>query len=354
MSRECRISVAMATYNGARFVSQQLTSIANQTTPVDEIVVSDDGSRDETLALVGEFRGLHNDIEVRVLKHSSSSLGPARNFQRAIEACTGDVIILADQDDLWLPQRVERGIAALHDSDALLAVSDTTLIDSNGKKLGRSTLGVLSADIVGDLAVSKDRNVRRLLRSNVFPGMSFLFRKELVDLALPIPARWLHDYWLLVVALSNSRVVIEPEPLVLYRQHDSNVVGMRSAHQPQISRLLRKLLGSRRPRTNETIVDQDAARWMGAYSRVARICGVDSRAHKLIMEKADFEVARCKRDRSGILRPCLIASSLLRGDYSRYSRWGRVGAVRDLMRSNTLPHPSSRRSGHETTTETGT
>ena len=128
-------SVAMSTYNGERFLAEQLSSICAQTRPVDEIVVSDDGSSDGTLRILDDFRLAHPQIHWKILP-SAENHGFRESFLRALKACGGDLIFLCDQDDRWAPDKVETMLRPFEANPAMLSlISDFKTIDANGNLL---------------------------------------------------------------------------------------------------------------------------------------------------------------------------------------------------------------------------
>src|SRR5207244_12381537 len=130
------ISVAMCTFNGSRFVAEQLTSIAAQTRPPDELIICDDCSSDETPKLVEAFiRTATFPVQLQV---NEQNLGLTRNFERAIGLCKGDFIALSDQDDVWLPEKLARMESVFTSSPDLgLVFSDAELVDENRSLLGK-------------------------------------------------------------------------------------------------------------------------------------------------------------------------------------------------------------------------
>jgi glycosyltransferase involved in cell wall biosynthesis len=143
--KRSKVSVAMATFNGARFLEAQLGSIAAQTRVPDELVVGDDGSDDRTAELIAEFSRKHR-IEVQFTRNEVR-LGSTQNFASCLQRCRGDVILLTDQDDVWYPSRVERTLQVLEEHPgAAYVFSDADLIDERGDPLpGRLCRGRLSA-----------------------------------------------------------------------------------------------------------------------------------------------------------------------------------------------------------------
>ena len=223
-----KLSVAMCTYNGERFVAEQLRSILEQSRKVDEIVVSDDGSSDGTLERVRDalaaFPGQAPELKIL----TGERLGIVRNFSRAVGACTGDIIFLSDQDDVWLPSKVGEMISVFgRDPGALLACSDAHLVDGNLAPLGRSQFQMVRMTDGLRRSLEGHEGFEVLLRRNVVTGATVAFRRELLGIALPFSDCWLHDEWLAIMAAAKGGLRLVDKPLVLYRQHGSNQCGMK-------------------------------------------------------------------------------------------------------------------------------
>jgi len=206
------ISVCMATYNGGKFIREQLESILSQLpSGHSEIVIADDGSTDDTLAVVNSL----GDSRIRVL-NAEKHLGVIYNYERALQASKGDIVFLADQDDIWLPGKVDKVLAALNDAD--LVTHDAWMLrpsDSQDSSWARA--GKLS-----DIRAYKSGVVANWWK-NTFTGCCMAFRRNILDKALPFPKNLpMHDQWLGLVAEKNFKVKSIDEPLVEYRQHSTN------------------------------------------------------------------------------------------------------------------------------------
>lgn len=214
----------MCTYNGFQYLREQLRSIASQTRLPDELVICDDGSTDDTVVLLAAFAA-GASFPVRVVSNSEK-LGPAKNFEKAVRLCQGDIIILADQDDVWKPQKLDRLVNALEQHpDAAYAFSDAETINETGALLHRRLW-----DLVGlrkNLKqFSGSGQVRILLKKNVITGAAQAFRASFKDIILPIPSEWMHDYWIALLGSVLSYGVPVSEPLFMYRRHAGQVCGL--------------------------------------------------------------------------------------------------------------------------------
>ena len=228
-----RISVCMATYNGERFIKDQIESIIVQLGINDELIISDDSSTDNTLKIISRF----NDSRIKVF-NSHTFRSATRNFENALSYATGDVIFLSDQDDVWFPHKMRIMMLYLQKYD--LVVSNCDFIDEFGKPMGESFF-------------ENFRSGPGLLKNfikNTFLGNCMAFRRTVLDKALPFPehlhraTRYLiyQDVWLGLLANALFRVKFIPEKLSGFRRHASNAspteMGIKSP-QP----LSRKLCG---------------------------------------------------------------------------------------------------------------
>jgi GT2 family glycosyltransferase len=212
--KQC-VSVCIASYNGVRFIEQQLRSILEQLDESDEVVIVDDGSTDGTVSIV---RGL-KDPRI-LLVRAGENRGVVRTFEEAIRRARGDLIFLADQDDLWASDKVAVTLNAFAENpEADLIVSDASLIDEDGNRIGESYYVVRGAFRSGLL--------ENIIRCK-YLGCTMAFRRCLRDVALPFPVgtNVLHDIWIgSVNALTGGTTVFVDRPLVHYRRHAKNVTG---------------------------------------------------------------------------------------------------------------------------------
>lgn len=213
-------SVALCTFRGRQYLPALLASLAAQTRRPGEVVVCDDASADGTADLVRQLAPtLPYPVHVHV---QPARLGSTANFDHALGLCTGDVIFLADQDDVWHPDKIERVTAEFerHPSAGLVA-SDCELIDECGTPLGRRQWQTLGFRPPADRLL----RVRHLLPFNLVTGAAAAVRREVLDVIRPIPPGWVHDAWAAVIAAAVSGVRLIPDPLIDYRQHAGQQIG---------------------------------------------------------------------------------------------------------------------------------
>lgn len=207
------VSIACATYNGEKYLVQQLESLINQTYKNIEIIIVDDKSEDSTVAIIQNYVAKHNFIKY---KQNSSNIGVVKTFERAIMDCSGEFIALCDQDDIWYLNKIEVLIKEI--GDRLLIHSDAMLIDEQDRVISESYM-----------RSHKSQNVRTFtdyLKKNNVTGCTMLVSRELIKLALPIPMiHVLHDHYFAIIASFYKKIKYLDTPLVYYRQHTDNVIG---------------------------------------------------------------------------------------------------------------------------------
>lgn len=205
-----KISVAMAVYNGGKYLQQQIDSIINQTVLPDEIVISDDGSSDNSLE-IARNASLNTSIPIKILRNNSTR-GFSSNFNNSLSNVSGDLIFLCDQDDIWEPVKIECFLHEIQQEKELrnlffLVMSDMSVIDEDENIIFSSIL-----------------NTRLIEPLDFTYGCSMAVGRKLLDAALPIPSDLVqHDVWInLISNLTKSKKVIK-RPLIQYRRHASNV-----------------------------------------------------------------------------------------------------------------------------------
>ena len=222
------ISVAIAAYNGALFIKEQLDSIINQTVPPDEIVISDDGSTDDTLTVIETFKKEHPDFNIVLLTDKSWHFH-GKNFEHAMDNTSGDYIFLADQDDIWMPDKVEKVLAVFAEHpDAELVCHNCTLVDRNRNKVDGTFNYVFSLEGIA----TEQGNVRKVDCEKVYEGMLNLngmcmcLSRKMMDKLTPYPnGRCSHDRWIGFVASLENNFYFLNENLAEYRLHGGNVCG---------------------------------------------------------------------------------------------------------------------------------
>jgi len=201
-----KISVCMATYNGGKFIHYQLESILKQIKNNDEVVIADDSSKDRTIEIIKKF----NDNRIKLFENNKF-YNPIYNFEYALKHASGNIIFLADQDDIWCENKVEIISNCLIDYD--LVVSDCEIIDEND-------------NIIHDSFFKLRKSGKGFLKNfykNSYLGCCMAFNRKILNIALPFPKNIpMHDWWIGMVSELYGKVYFFDEKLVKYRRHKTN------------------------------------------------------------------------------------------------------------------------------------
>ena len=214
-----RVSVILCTYQGERFLAEQLQSTFAQTWRPDEIIVSDDASTDATIAIAEKM--LRSSGIAYELHANAQNLGFRQNFAQAMQRASGDILFLSDQDDVWHPEKIARMLLPFERPETVMAFHDAALVDSRLQPLAPSFWRTMSFDS----APFQKKDYHRLLVSNVVQGSASAFRRSLLADALPIPDCAIHDEWLALFAALRGGLVPVPDVLMQYRQNEGNAIG---------------------------------------------------------------------------------------------------------------------------------
>lgn len=313
------ISVALCTYNGAEFLAEQLESLAAQCLLPDELVVCDDASPDGTVAILGEFAaGAPFPVRIHGNAHN---LGYVKNFEQAISLCTGELIALCDQDDVWHPEKLARSARLLADLPEIgLVCTDAEVVGRKLEPLGLRMSQMLGFGAAEQASVARGSALEVLVRINFVTGAAMMFRSSLRPAALPIPDGWVHDGWIALMISLTAGVAFIDAPLLAYRQHGSNRIGA-----PPQARL-RDAISPQEPRG--LAARRDAERWRVACERARPIAREADLA--LLAGKQHHTRLRAELPAARLPRVPRIAREVLRRNYQRYSA-GTASALKDLL-----------------------
>jgi glycosyltransferase involved in cell wall biosynthesis len=220
-----KISIAMCTYNGERYIQEQLDSFVDQSRKPDELVVCDDCSTDATLEILRAFAA-RVPFPVRIVENETN-LGSTRNFAKAIALCSGDLIALSDQDDVWRSRKLALQ-AEILDGDRTIGgvFSDGELIGEQSEPTGQSLWSSMGYTSAMQAHVEQDRTFEVLKKQYFVTGATLMFRSEMRRHFQEIPLIWIHDAWITWKLAIHSRLVGVASPLVGYRVHANNQVGV--------------------------------------------------------------------------------------------------------------------------------
>jgi len=219
--------VIICTYNGARFIQEQLQSIFAQKQKPDLISIYDDQSSDDTVNIVRQMISQGSAVDVPMcITINPINLGYSGNFSNAIAQARKDVLFLCDQDDRWRSDKIQASICALKDSGTSMIFSDGLLIDAQGQLLSTQTVLTNYGLSKNDIINFTREPVSQLVRRNYVNGAAMAVLRKVAQAALPVPSGMPHDYWLAIWCSLHGGVVAVPETLYEYRQHSGNLIGV--------------------------------------------------------------------------------------------------------------------------------
>lgn len=223
-----KVSICMAVYNGEEFIKEQLDSILLQLGENDEVIISDDGSIDQTLAIIDAYQ------DTRISTHHSGKRSIIKNFENSLKRATGDVIFLADQDDIWYPNKIATTLSYINEYD--LVFSNASVFNKNTEQ----------SYLLYNKKGSRTGLLRNFVKNN-YIGATMAFKRRVLDKALPFPPHiYMHDVWLAMVAEVKGKTFFIEQPLIYYRRHGNNAseTGEKSSNSFRVKMRMRYNLAS--------------------------------------------------------------------------------------------------------------
>jgi glycosyltransferase involved in cell wall biosynthesis len=206
------VSIAMATYNGARFIAEQLQSVLAQTYSEIEVIITDDASSDNTVEII---KALQQKDQRIIYFLQEKNAGVTKTFEHSIKQCSGTYIALADQDDVWEKDKIEKLVAAIGTADVVY--SNSLMVDEHNHSMQQEFKSLMNLQSYYSGAP--------FFMGNSVPGHTMLLKKDFLQKLLPFPEQLMFDRWISFCAAANNGLKYVDECLVRYRQHDSNTVG---------------------------------------------------------------------------------------------------------------------------------
>lgn len=229
------ISVCMATYNGEKYLKEQLTSVLVQLGKNDEIIIVDDFSIDKTISVINSL----NDRRINIIKNKFN-IGPIKSFEKALRNAKGDIIFLSDQDDIWLPNKVTKVLTDFKNSDACVVVHDAKVTDKE-LNVTCNSWNVKNNNKFGGGWI-------KTLIKNSYTGANMAMRRKVLMECLPFPSNIpMHDWWIAITCKKRHlKIFVDNDPLILYRRHEGNVTGKKHQLKKMIKNRVQLLNAVRR------------------------------------------------------------------------------------------------------------
>ena len=217
-----QIDVLLATYNGEKYLSEQIESILNQTYKNIRLIISDDCSTDNTIKILEEYEKKDSRIKVY---YQEKNQGYVKNFEFLLKQVENEIYMLSDQDDVWLPQKIEKTYKKLEKENADLVFGDLEVVDENLKTIYPS----FNDFMLLSRKINKYLNSYRVnYLYNCVTGCTVMSKKEWIEKILPIPNKTkhvAHDHWMSIIIALNGKLAYMPEKYIKYRQHGNNQIG---------------------------------------------------------------------------------------------------------------------------------
>lgn len=322
-----QVSVALASYNGQTYLADQLASIAKQTRLPDELVVCDDASKDGTISVIKAFAP-GAPFRVRLVVNEQN-LGSTKTFERAIKLCSGGIIALTDQDDVWRPDKLECLLSVLDLKPEVGAVfSDAQVVDRGLRPLSRRLWETVGFDEAARSKFRSGRALEVLLNRNIVTGATMAFRARFKELVLPLPDPpfWIHDNWIVFTIAAVAELAFVEAPLVLYRQHAGNQIGAKETS-------LRGYLAGARER-DKGYLQFLIAQYGRAHKHLLELeaKGQPLKANSLSLSEEKIAHLRARVSMAGAVHHKLraVAGEIVNRRYFRYSAGWR-SAAKDLL-----------------------
>lgn len=312
------ISVALCTYNGEQFLSEQLESLKCQTRLPDELVVCDDGSTDNTVTLIEKF-AQNAPFKVRIFVNEQT-LGVTKNFEKALTYCEGKYLFLCDQDDLWEAEKIAQMTAFLEQNPSVsVAFSDAFLVNEKAIFLQKRLWDVVRLYPSQLEQWRKGKSIELMLIGNRVAGCTMALRRSFLQKIAPFPTDvpdFLHDTWIAFVASILSQIQFISTPLVKYRQHPWQQVGTRPKN--LVALTLRERLN--RPHKEKLAPFQQQQRQLSRlYQHLQRVVPNDNQNLKLVAEKLHFLTVRASLPNNRLFRIAPTIKEWTKGNYHRFA-----------------------------------
>ena len=226
------VDILLATYNGEKYIREQIYSILNQTYRNFRLIISDDNSTDNTLSIINEYAKIDNRI---IVFEQEKNLGSTANFEFLLKKVTCRYYMLSDQDDIWLPDKVEKSLQKLIQTQSDLVFTDLEVVNKDLKIVNKSFWKLKGFS----KKIRKHCNFEGLYLNNFITGCTIISKKDFIDKILPLPKNskyLIHDYWISLVVSRYGKISYLNRTYVLYRQHENNQLGSKR-HSDSIKKL---------------------------------------------------------------------------------------------------------------------
>lgn len=220
------IEILLSTYNGEKYIKYQIESILNQSCTNFSIIIRDDGSNDKTIEILEYYELMHKD-KIKIVRDNLGNLGPGRSFMELLNHSKGEYIMFCDQDDIWLPNKIELTFKKMKELEMIYG-KETPILVFTDLKVVEDSLNIISHSFWNYQKIDPNlsKKWKMLLAFNVVTGCTLMINRRAKDVVLPYKLpEMIHDHWVGVNISKHGVIDYIPIPTVLYRQHRDNVIG---------------------------------------------------------------------------------------------------------------------------------
>jgi glycosyltransferase involved in cell wall biosynthesis len=334
---EQMISIALCTYNGGQYLKEQLESIAAQTVKPGEIVICDDGSKDNTISVAKEF-ALQSNIPVHI-HINPTQLGITKNFRKAILLCKGDYIALSDQDDVWTKDKLEIFVAFLSspaNQHTQVAFSNLLVVDDKLQSMNQTMWERFNFNSKVQKEWRRGGALDILLRKgNIVTGASMMLRSSFIhEIDKPLTRNfkiWIHDGIIALVAVRTNSIDFIDKVTVLYRQHETQSIGLKYIRN-KISFFARLREAIKGDAGLKKELELELAVNTKLRDDLLEM-GFESKQLKVLNRKIRYFSTRKNLPGNKLLRIPVILRELFSFRYYKYSRSMFLNAIKDFFRN---------------------
>ncbi|MEI2428557.1 glycosyltransferase, partial [Priestia megaterium] len=313
-----KLSVIICSYNGERYIEQQINSILQQIRLPNEIIVIDDNSSDDTFNIA---RDIVNNIDIGaqiICERNIKNLGYVKNFEKASQKATGDIVVFADQDDWWYPEKLQKIEQVFEENPTInFAFSDGEVVDSKLNKFNFSLLDSKGIKREDKSKIKDGELFSYLLKYNIVTGATMAVKREFLSQLIPFPEVWVHDAWVSMIASEKQQYYYIDECLIKYRIHENNNIGTSKGMLRQVQSLKKqKNTAKRNFEQTKQLLNYSEAHFSDFNKSI-------------IKDKNIFFESRYNYPNNSIIRFFCVFKNVLKGNYKRFAN-GKKSALKDL------------------------
>ena len=241
MNHQPNIDILLPTYNGEKYLTEQIDSILTQSTQDWRLIIRDDGSSDNTVSIIEKYAAKYPD-KIKLITDNDGNLGASLNFGRLLEQADAEYIMFSDQDDVWLPNKIELTLNVMKATEQIYP--DKEVLIHTDLKVVNSDLNIIADSMWSYQKISPEigDDLSKIMAQNIVTGCAMMINRKAKDVSTPIPPEAImYDWWIAMNVARYGKIVYLSAPSILYRQHSDNRIGAKEAKNINIINFFKKL-----------------------------------------------------------------------------------------------------------------